>query len=479
MRRSILWFVLLLCGVAWAMAAPAQEVDDPLAALNQPDAPFVNGDRLLFVGDIITEKGDEGGGYLAILRQRLSRAKDLTVEIVNAGVSANRVPDLQQRLERDVLAVNPSVVFIQIGVNDAWITEWGGGTAADQYEAGLRDIITRMQARNIYVVLATPTVNGERARGENPYDATLDQYAEISRTVARDTAAGLCDLRAIFLATLKEKNADNLPEGVLTTNGIHLNGAGNALLAAEAARSIMQTIRERGPQPVLQGMEFYAPGTVTIAMRPGIPQEDTVVRYAIDGNEPTVHAMRYSEPFLIRETMTVTARAFRNGEPVGKVASARFSRLLPRIAENPAGARPGVAYRYYTGFWPQLPDFATLPAQASGVVETLDLSARKQEENFAFLFSGFLDVPQEGNYTFTLSSDDGSKLWIGDRLVVASDGHHGATPVSGEIRLGAGKHAFTLAYMQGAGGYALELRWASATLAEQIIPTTAYWHVAE
>ena len=39
--------------------------------------------------------------------------------------------------------------------------------------------------------------------------------------------------------------------------------------------------------------------------------------------------------------------------------------------------------------------------------------------------AGFLDVPSTGDYAFSTASDDGSRLWIDEELVVANDGHHG------------------------------------------------------
>jgi len=46
--------------------------------------------------------------------------KELGVEVIGAGISGNKVPDLQRRLERDVLKKKPTVVFIYIGINDVW-----------------------------------------------------------------------------------------------------------------------------------------------------------------------------------------------------------------------------------------------------------------------------------------------------------------------------------------------------------------------
>ncbi len=61
----------------------------------------------------------------------------------------------------------------------------------------------------------------------------LDEYSDISRKVAADTGVQLNDLRKAFVAYLKEHNAENKPKGVLTTDTVHLNAAGNKLVAAQ------------------------------------------------------------------------------------------------------------------------------------------------------------------------------------------------------------------------------------------------------
>ena len=59
----------------------------------------------------------------------------------------------------------------------------------------------------------------------------LDEYAEISRRVAAETGSQLLDLRAEFIGYLKERNTENVSQGVLTTDSVHLNQTGNRFVA--------------------------------------------------------------------------------------------------------------------------------------------------------------------------------------------------------------------------------------------------------
>jgi lysophospholipase L1-like esterase len=192
------------------------------------------GDRIVFLGDSITEAGAGPKGYVTLIRKALDeKHKDLGATVVGAGISGNKVPDLQRRLDRDVLAKKPTVVVIYIGINDVWHGENdpSKGTMPEAYESGLKEIIGKCQKAGARVVLCTPSVIGEKTGGSNKLDARLDQYADLSRQVAQTTGAHLCDLRKAFLGHLKTANPDQRASGVLTSDRVHLNDAGNRFVA--------------------------------------------------------------------------------------------------------------------------------------------------------------------------------------------------------------------------------------------------------
>jgi len=139
-------------------------------------------------------------------------------------------------------------------------------------------------------------------------------------------------------------------------------------------------------------------------------------------------------------------------------------------------------YEYYEddGSWPGggvLPDFDSLTPVKTGteIVTPTDpnafrLNEREQEENIGFRFTGYIQVATTGDYTFYTNSDDGSKLYIGNSLVVDNDGSHGMTERSGSINLTAGKHAITVLFAQGGGPFDLEVYYAGPAIAKTRIP---------
>lgn len=211
---------------AAALCAPSvARADDP--ALKK-------GDKIVFLGDSITQGGTAPKGYVTVIKNTMAeKHKDLSVEIIGAGISGNKVPDLQRRLEKDVLAKKPTAVVIYIGINDVWHGEKdpAKGTPKDKYEAGLKEIIGKIKDSGARVILCTPTVIGEKKAGANSLDAKLDEYADISRKVAKDTGSQLCDLRKAFVEHIAKNNPDDKEKGILTSDRVHLNEAGNKFVA--------------------------------------------------------------------------------------------------------------------------------------------------------------------------------------------------------------------------------------------------------
>jgi lysophospholipase L1-like esterase len=207
----------------------------PLASAADPTVTLKKGDRIIFLGDSITESGAKGPtGYVNLIKTSLAdRHKDLDLEIIGAGVSGNKVPDLQARVDKDVVEKKPTLVVIYIGINDVWHGEKdpSKGTPKDKFEAGLREVIGKITRSGAQVVLCTPSVIGEQKGGTNKLDSKLDEYADISRKIAKDLRLPLIDLRKTFVDYLKANNPANKADSVLTTDGVHLNDFGNQIVA--------------------------------------------------------------------------------------------------------------------------------------------------------------------------------------------------------------------------------------------------------
>jgi|GEM_PF-3775194 len=143
-----------------------------------------------------------------------------------------------------------------------------------------------------------------------------------------------------------------------------------------------------------------------------------------------------------------------------------------RPADNPSGTVAGLNYSYYRGSWHALPDFNALTPAVQGNVTNFDLSPRDRNDNFAFKYTGYVNVPRDGVYTFYTSSDDGSQLYIGNTQVVNNDKTHSNRERSGTIGLKAGKHAVTVTYFEATGQEVLSVSYAGPDLTKRVIPSS-------
>ena len=199
---------------------------------------FDSNDHILFFGDSITDcnrdraaqPGDPNGwgmGYVHQIAAALS-AQDPADELVftNRGVSGNRIYDLEERLQSDVLALEPDVVSILIGINDVW-RRYDSGMVSDleEFEASYRNVVERISDDGAQLVLlepfVLPTPDDRRAWRED-----LDPKIAVVRDLAREFEATLVPLDGIFAAASCQRES-----AFWAPDGVHPSPAGHALIA--------------------------------------------------------------------------------------------------------------------------------------------------------------------------------------------------------------------------------------------------------
>ena len=212
-----------------------------------------NSTKVVFLGDSITQAGEskEGEGTYKGFITSLKENVGQEMELINKGISGNKVSDLLLRYKYDVLELKPDIVFIYIGINDVWHKyDWGTGTDIDVYENGLRKIITDIKIKGAKIILCTPTVIGENS-GEfklnNSFknidtmdimNKDLDAFSDVIRNLSSEFNTELLDLRKKFKDYISENNTENVSKGILTYDGVHLNNQGNKLIADEMIKFI-------------------------------------------------------------------------------------------------------------------------------------------------------------------------------------------------------------------------------------------------
>ena len=197
------------------------------------------------------------------------------------------------------------------------------------------------------------------------------------------------------------------------------------------------------------------------------------IRYTTNGSEPTSGSALYSAPITLDGTTTFKAKGFKDGMDASATAEATFTKLTRRAAVTPVNPQAGLQWYRFTGSFSTLPAFNPANAAETGTVPTFSISQWSTQQNFGILFKGYITAPADAVYTFYTESDDGSKLYIGDQLVVDNDGSHAMQERSGSVALAQGAHDISVLYGQGTGGTGLVVSYQSPSITKRAVPAGA------
>ena len=183
--------------------------------------------------------------------------------------------------------------------------------------------------------------------------------------------------------------------------------------------------------------------------------------FQLDSNSPAVNQGTDVSQYGVTEDMEGNARPAHGAYDIGafEAASASTPAPTPTPPSVPSDMVAGLNYAYYEGHWSVLPAFAGETAVKTGSVTNFDLSVRDQDSDFGVVFTGYIKVPATGDYTFVLGSDDGSRLYLDEKLVVDNDGLHGMREQEGTVTLTEGMHAIAVSYFEQSGKEQLQVSW--------------------
>ncbi len=142
--------------------------------------------------------------------------------------------------------------------------------------------------------------------------------------------------------------------------------------------------------------------------------------------------------------------------------------LVPSV--EVAAVRPGVRWVAYEGDFPWAPKFWNVTPGFVGRVS--QIRSDVGPENGAVVYTGYLDVPQDGEYHFSLTADSRAVFRIHDANIIDADyGYNQGSEVSAKVKLAAGLHPFRINYLKQSGNKPqLDLKWSGPSIEEQTIP---------
>lgn len=203
---------------------------------------FKSGDKVLFIGDSITDcdrRGNAkplGTGYVKLVADLIfARYPELKIEIVNMGVSGDTVKHLAARWDTDVIAQNPDWLFISIGINDVWRQLDSNGVGAvylPEYEELYRSILRKTRAATkAKICLMETGVIGEDLNSQG--NKLLEPYNEVIHKLADEFGLTVVPINQDFRRCLAAR-----PEVKLTHDGVHPTAIGHMVMALSVLGSV-------------------------------------------------------------------------------------------------------------------------------------------------------------------------------------------------------------------------------------------------
>lgn len=191
---------------------------------------------------------------------------------------------------------------------------------------------------------------------------------------------------------------------------------------------------------------------------------DARIHYTANGADPDSTSSLFKKPFYVSKPTVIRAKALLSGYEPSFTKTNYIDFINPKVN--------GLTYKYYDGIWTKLPDFTKLSALKSGTVYKFSLdNIVSTRDEFALSFDGMIQINRDGTYEFYIQSNDGSKLFINNQLVIDHDGPHGADiEKTGRITLSKGIYPLKLNYFQAGGGMYLRVQYSGPGIEKQDVP---------
>ncbi len=198
------------------------------------------------------------------------------------------------------------------------------------------------------------------------------------------------------------------------------------------------------------------------------PNSEGAIRYTVDGTMPTGKSQTYSETFQLSKNTVIKSGIFKENILRSPITEASF-----RI-KSESRAKPVLYEVYYLSDLINLPPLENLKFDRNGACFEFSSNEIKDmlRENTVVRFVADIAIENPGTYQFYLRSDDGSRLYINDKVVVDNDGEHGVVEKSGKISLQNQVYSMKVNWFNGGGDGFLEVYYQSDVIPKQILPTT-------
>ena len=201
--------------------------------------------------------------------------------------------------------------------------------------------------------------------------------------------------------------------------------------------------------------------------------KEAVIKFTLDGSIPSVlKGQTYKNKHIkVSSTTLLRTIAVKSKFPSSKIASRYVGvDILQKSLTLNEDLSNGLNYQHFRGKVRSTFEIVDLPKINSGKTPNLGLSPKNFNENYAFIFTGYIEIPKEGIYSFYLSSNDGSRFYLNDKLAINNDGAHSNREEAVSLSMSKGYHKLKVYYYQLGGDSNLKMEWSSNDFKKEEVP---------
>jgi len=243
---------------------------------------------------------------------------------------------------------------------------------------------------------------------------------------------------------------------VLWTNNKNYNSYLNRLTANY---SRLDALNVHYRLPDLSGFLESNVFTDRDTLRINKPLDNVTIHYTTDGTAPVVSSAVLSQSLVIDHSQVVRVAAFRPNGSRGDIYNLQYQQQTLAEPENAANLSNGLICSQYKGSFKATTRIPDRKADTVMRVQSVNVPKELEAPSFGLKYRGYLDIPQDGIYSFYFTCDDGGVLKIANREVVNNDGNHSAIEKDGQVALKKGLHNIALDFVEGGGDYTLKLKY--------------------
>ncbi|MCU7551835.1 family 20 glycosylhydrolase [Chitinophagaceae bacterium LB-8] len=194
------------------------------------------------------------------------------------------------------------------------------------------------------------------------------------------------------------------------------------------------------------------------------------VRYTLDGSIPAATSPVLPGRYTITKPLTIKMAAFNEQGVRGEIYTIQYRKetfAKPVVVQT---NKEGLKTSYYKKYFKSATLLDGQDPDSIFVSKDFIVPSSITAPSFGLQYEGYIQIPETGIYSFYLTCDDGGILYIGDKEVVNNDGLHSAIQKTGQVALQKGQYPLRLAFIEGGGGFKLELKYGKGNTEAQDIP---------